>query len=213
MYYASLILYMDSDDEDPDPAPPPPWLTLEWRRGPWPRPLPEQASLLEPALAWARTYLAARRPAARQMHMGEAMAFYWSTELGGYVERGKEDEYRAKLAKVAPPPKAVVTIMPVSPLTSSAPPPVRARGRQYVDAHGQRIIPTGAPLVHAVAPLPVHVPVCTAAPKVSVPGTVLHAPCLARPFSLSMDIELETYPWDAALAEFERSIHWLDEWI
>ncbi len=100
---------MSSDNEDMA-AVPHSWLTLEWRRGPWPRPLPEQASLLEPMLLWTRAYLdRVRPPPGRQMHMGEAMQFYWHAELGGYVERGKEDEYRAKLAKAAPPPKTVAS--------------------------------------------------------------------------------------------------------
>jgi len=201
----------DSDDEVSVFAPNR-WSYIEWRAGP-PRPLPQQESLLAPLMTWARAHLAklgdrrGGKPPPPQMHMGETMNFYWSNELGGYVERGKEDEYRARLAKPSPPPKAVDAPMSSS---SSAAPPARTRGRKYVDAQGQRVAPVMATHVPVVTPPwtpSPPTPQCVMADKVAAPTPVpSYLPCMRRPFALKDPIDLPSYDWAAALAEFEQSV-------
>jgi hypothetical protein len=124
------------------------------------------------------------------MHLGEENRFYWNKELGGYVERGLEEEYRARLQKRAPPPPATA-VTTKSPIPSG---PTR-RGRKYVDATGKPVtFPTGAV---AAPPLPLPPP---------PPVLVVVTPSPKPVFKLSDPIDIRTYDWEAALAAFEETV-------
>ena len=188
-----------SDDEEEVPGPSF-FLTLEWRRAP-PKhlegtPLPRLPPLIEIDLSWFTSW---RRNQPPQMNLGEENQFYWSKELGGYVETGKEEEYRMRLAKPAPPPpKAVVTTPTV--------PPVRQRGRKYVGVDGQRVM---TPVPVLFQPVQIIPPRVEGVDKMRV--LLEYSPCFPPTltyFSLEMPIFLDTYDWDAALAEFEKSVQW-----
>lgn len=176
------------------------WLSLSWRAGP-DRPLVQAESLLQPFYAWVKEKIPqSNQNQVPQMNLGEPNSFYWSTEIGGHVERGKEDEYRSRLSKTPlPPPKAQT-------LTgSTVTAPVRSRGRQYLDAQGQKI--TASSVSSPIVPILVSAP----SPIVPVPEPILHQ--VQRPFSLSDPIVLCTYDWEAALSVFEESVqvNWLTE--
>jgi len=138
-----------------------------------------------------------QRPRPTEMKLGEDMQFYWNTELGGYVERGREVEYQAA-SKPVPPPAMATTPSIRTP---------RPRGRHYVPTPGS-LVPT--------VPIPVSVPTVVI-PSV-IPASPVHVPVptVVTP-SMSMTdppIDLATYDWDATLAEFEATVHgkgWLYE--
>jgi hypothetical protein len=148
-----------------------------------------------------------------EMKLGIENQFYWSTELGGYVERGKEDEYRAR-AKPAPPPKA--TVAPTIPQPGAAP---RPRGRKYVDVQGRPLT-----VVQPVLAMPIPVTHTTPVPTLTLLPKVRFLPMPVYPACATDDtidlvtkddaIDLATYDWEATLAEFEatvRGVGWLDE--